>query len=185
MTAILHTLKHQFLISMPHLHDPNFDGALTYICDHNEHGAMGVIINRPLGISLGEIFEQLQLDGANRIETVYAGGPVQIDRGFVIHRPKGPWQATLAIDEGIYLTTSKDILVACAQHEGPKDMLVALGYAGWGAGQLENEIANNYWLNCPADEEILFHTPSEKRLEAAVAKLGISLAQLAPQAGHA
>ncbi len=185
MTEILQSFKHQFLISMPHLHDPNFDGALTYICDHNEHGALGVIINKPLGIYLGEILEQLDLSGADRKDIIYAGGPVQVDRGFVIHRPQGDWQATLAISDGICLTTSKDILVACASDDGPAEMLVALGYAGWGAGQLENEITNNYWLNCPADDEILFRTPSDKKLEAAVAKLGINLSQLSTQAGHA
>ncbi len=172
-------------MSMPHLHDPNFSGSLTYICDHNEHGALGVIINRPLGIYLGDILEQLELGGEDRKETIYAGGPVQVDRGFVIHRPQGEWQATLEIEQGICLTTSRDILKACASNNGPPEMLVALGYAGWGAGQLEQEIAENFWLNCPADDDILFHTPYQKRFDAAIAKLGIELSQLSSQSGHA
>ncbi len=178
-------LKHQLLIAMPHMVDPNFAGTVTYICEHNEHGAMGIIINRPTELTLGDVFEQMNMGQSHRDEVVYAGGPVQIERGFVIHRPKGDWQATLPIEDGICLTSSRDILAAYANNEGPEEAIIALGYAGWGAGQLEQEMLGNCWLNCPADERILFHIGFSERLEAAAAKIGVDMRLLSNQVGHA
>ncbi|MCG8611537.1 MAG: YqgE/AlgH family protein [Pseudomonadales bacterium] len=179
------SLQHHFLIAMPHMQDPNFSGTVTYICDHNEHGALGVVINRPLDITLAEIFDQLEMAGDHRDDVVFAGGPVQVDRGFVLHKPAGDWQATMPIQDEVCLTTSKDILRAYARDEGPEDCLIALGYSGWGAGQLEQEIMANCWLTCPADENILFHMPFSERFDAAVAKVGIDLSNLSQFTGHA
>ena len=185
MSAYLNSLQNQFLIAMPQMQDPNFAGTLTYICDHNEHGAMGIIINRPLEVTLSEILEQLDMDALEEDEFVYSGGPVQTDRGFVLHRPRGTWQSTLPIAEGVCLTTSRDILAALVHDGGPADKLVALGYAGWGAGQLEQEIIDNYWLTCPATDQILFKTPHHQKFNAALATLGVDLHRLSTKAGHA
>lgn len=185
MSDYPNSLRNQFLIAMPHLQDSSFAGTLTYICDHNAHGAMGIIVNRPLQITLGEILEQLDLGRLEEDECVYAGGPVQTDRGFVLHRPGGRWQSTLSISDQVSLTTSRDILAALAENRGPREKLVALGYAGWGAGQLDREIADNFWLTCPASDQILFHTPPAQRLNAALATLGIDLHRLSSRAGHA
>ncbi|MFD2231925.1 YqgE/AlgH family protein [Alkalimarinus sediminis] len=179
------SLRNQFLIAMPSMKDPNFEGTVSYICDHNEHGAMGIVINRPLDMKLGEILAQLNFGGENIDSLIYAGGPVQMERGFVLHTPQGEWQSSLTISEGICLTTSKDVLEALAESQGPDESLVALGYAGWGAGQLEQEIAENCWLTCPADEGILFRTPHDKKFDAAIALLGFDPSQLSDKAGHA
>lgn len=165
-----------------------FASTVTYICEHDELGAMGLVINRPTGIALSEIFSQLEIgpDPSPRgVDPIYAGGPVQTDRGFILHSNHKKWDSTIAITDHISLTTSKDILASIAKDEGPQECLVALGYAGWGAGQLEQEIANNYWLTAPADSQIIFHTPYDKRLGAAAQLLGISLEQVSPDAGHA
>jgi putative transcriptional regulator len=165
-----------------------FAHSVTYLCEHTEQGAMGLIINRPIGIALGEILEHLDIDGVRNHgkDPVMAGGPVQTDRGFVLHRTsERQWESTLSITDEISLTTSRDILDALAHNDGPNFALVALGYAGWGAGQLEQELAANSWLTIPADSAIIFNTPTEERFNAAVAKLGIDIAQLAPGAGHA
>ena len=185
MSNYPNSLQNHFLLAMPNMQDPNFAGTLTYICDHNEYGAMGIIINRPLDITLGEILEQLDLGCLDEDEFVFSGGPVQTDRGFVLHHPRGQWKSTLPISGGICLTTSRDILAALVQDEGPTEKLVALGYAGWGAGQLEQEIADNYWLTCPASEQILFRTPHHQKFTAALATLGIDLHRLSTKAGHA
>src|SRR5690606_8554682 len=150
---------------------------------HNEDGAMGIVINRPLEITLREILEQLQMDTPLHDEFVYAGGPVLTDRGVVLHRSGGQWQSTLAITDSISLTTSRDILTSFAGLDAPQEKLVALGYAGWGAGQLEHEIAYNFWLTCPASEEILFHTPQAQKFHAALASLGVDLHRLSTKAG--
>ena len=185
MSEQMKSLRNQFLIAMPQMRDPNFDGTVTYICDHNEHGAMGIIINRPLELRLGDILGQLDLGGQDIDRPVYGGGPVQMERGFVLHSPQGEWDSSLQLSEGVSLTTSKDILAALASEQGPEKNLVALGYAGWGAGQLEQEIAENCWLTCPSNEEILFHTPYSKIFNTAIALLGFDLSQLSDQAGHA
>ena len=183
-----HSLKNQFLIAMPHMGGSGFASTVTYICEHDELGAMGLVINRPTGIALSEIFNQLNInsdDSLHAIDPIYAGGPVQTDRGFILHSSNKKWDSTLFITDEICLTTSKDILASISKDDGPEECLVALGYAGWGAGQLEQEIINNYWLTAPANSEIIFHTPYEKRLDAAAHILGISLEQISPQTGHA
>lgn len=177
------SLKDHFLVAMPVISDGIFAQSVTYICEHNEQGTMGIVINQPLDLRLDEIFKHLKISGTyHHQEHILAGGPVHMDRGFVLHRDtEGAWDATLKISNGIALTTSKDILAAIAHDEGPTDSLIALGYAGWGAGQLETELTQNNWLIIPADSDIIFNTPVEQRAKAATAKLGIDLALVAPQ----
>lgn len=167
-------LTNQFLIAMPALADPNFSQTVTYIGEHNAQGALGLVINRPLALTLGELLEHLQMT-ANQpgiaALPIYHGGPVQPEQGFVLHRPLGHWGATLPVTDQIGVTTSRDILQAVADGEGPKQLLVALGYAGWGPGQLERELAENLWLSVPADPDILFQVPSKQRWQAAAALL--------------
>lgn len=182
------SLTNHFLIAMPQLEDPNFFHTVTYICEHNQQGAMGIVINRPLDLTVGEVLAHMEIefpDPPAARQTVYMGGPVQQERGFVLHRPPTRWDATLPITDEIAITTSRDILVALGRGEGPDRALVALGYAGWGAGQLEQEIAENAWLSGPADPGILFETASEQRWEAAAALLGVDLNLLSGDAGHA
>ncbi|MDB6063432.1 MAG: hypothetical protein JWM78_3535 [Verrucomicrobiaceae bacterium] len=188
MTNTFESLKDHFLIAMPSQTQGIFAHSVTYLCEHNEQGAMGIIINQPLGVKLREILDQLQIEGlrSHLDEPVMAGGPVQTERGFVLHRTsERQWEATIAINEEISLTTSRDILDAFAHDEGPSAAIVALGYAGWEAGQLESELADNAWLTVQGDSGVLFDTPVKERLDAAVAKLGIDLSRLAPGAGHA
>jgi putative transcriptional regulator len=181
-------LTHQFLIAMPALTDPNFFQTVIYMSEHNANGALGLVINRPLNLSLGQLLEHLQI-ATDRFELaalpVYSGGPVQPEQGFVLHSPVGHWDATLRVTEQIGITTSRDILQAAARGAGPEHFLVALGYAGWGPGQLEQEMAENAWLSGPADFDILFHKPSDQRWLAAAALLGIDLNLLSTDAGHA
>ncbi len=177
-----------FLIAMPQMLDPNFTGTLTYICDHGEQGALGVVVNRPIELNLESLFSQIGLELANellRLEPVYYGGPVQVERGFVLHRPVGAWGSTLSVNDRVGLTTSKDILEATARNEGPREILVTLGYAGWGPGQLEEEIKQNAWLSVPADPQVIFGYPAAARLNAAMQLLGIDLSMLSEEAGHA
>ncbi len=181
-------LTDNFLIAMPALEDPYFSNALVYICEHNENGALGIIVNRPLDMNLAGLFEKIDIP-LEQTELaglpVYFGGPVQLDRGFVLHRPIGHWQSTLAINSEIGLTSSRDILAAVGKDGGPAEILVSLGYSGWDAGQLEEELAQNSWLTVPAKSAILFDLPPEERLPAAMQKLGVSFSQLSDVAGHA
>ena len=181
-------LRDHFLLAMPCLTEGIFSQSITYICEHGESGAMGIVINRPLDLSVGEIFEHLQISAGHDFssEPVMAGGPVQMDHGFVLHRycDKG-WEASLNVTADITLTSSRDILRAIAIGEGPPEHLIALGYAGWGAGQLEQELADNSWLTLPGSSDVIFSTPSEQRLGAAAAKLGIDMNLISGQAGHA
>src|SRR5881394_330323 len=157
-------LTHHFLITMPNMADPYFSKTLTYICEHNDQGALGLVVNRPIDITLQALFERLSLsisDKAASDAPIYFGGPVQTDRGFVLHEPAGSWQATLKVRDSVGLTTSKDILEAVGRGEGPKRLLVTLGYAGWSAGQLEHELGQNAWLSVEAQgDKILFDTPA-------------------------
>lgn len=181
-------LINHFLIAMPSLADPNFSRTVTYLCDHSSEGTMGLVINRPLAVSLGELLSQIELepvDSALNDIPVYQGGPVQNERGFVLHQPLGEWEATLAVGADIGVTMSRDILEAIAQGRGPTRYLVALGYAGWGAQQLEAELAANTWLNGPADASIVFEQPAEQRWDAAAALLGVDLSLLSSDVGHA
>lgn len=186
-TSSLQNLKHHFLLAMPGVNDPIFAHSVTYICEHNADGAMGIVINRPLDLVWRDIFEQLDIDDiAKGSEPVLAGGPVQMDRGFVLHRSGSKqWESSLAITSDITLTTSMDIIDALAHGDGPAHSLVALGYAGWGAGQLEDEMSRNFWLSLPADEDIIFDLPLEQKAQAAATKLGVDLSLLSANAGHA
>ncbi|HTP62452.1 MAG TPA: YqgE/AlgH family protein [Burkholderiales bacterium] len=185
-------LTNHFLIAMPNMADPYFSKSLTYVCEHNDQGALGIVVNRPIDMTLLALFERLSLsmeDPARADAPVYFGGPVQTDRGFVLHLPAGEWQATLKVTVGqggaIGLTTSKDILEAVGRGEGPSKMLVSLGYAGWSAGQIEHELKQNAWLTVEARDAILFDLPPDERLPAAMKLLGLDYARLADQAGHA
>jgi putative transcriptional regulator len=181
-------LRDHFLLAMPCLSEGIFSQSITYICEHGESGAMGIVINRPLDLSLGEIFEHLQIEATEdfSMEPVMAGGPVQMDHGFVLHRNcNTAWDASLQVTPEITLTTSRDILRAIASGGGPQDHLIALGYAGWGAGQLEQELADNSWLTLAGSSDIIFSTPVHQRLQAAAAQLGIDMNLISSQAGHA
>lgn len=181
-------LRDHFLLAMPCLSEGIFSHSITYICEHGESGAMGIIINRPLDLSVSEIFEHLQIDCERDYSDmpVMAGGPVQMDHGFVLHRYcEKSWEASLKVTGEITLTTSRDILRAIASDQGPEDHLIALGYAGWGAGQLEQELAENSWLTLPGSSDIIFSTPAEQRLQAAAGLLGIDMNLISGQAGHA
>jgi len=181
-------LTNQFLIAMPGLQDPNFFQTVTYICEHNEHGAMGIVINRPLNLALGEVLTQMSLRPCNKeIESipVYQGGPVHTDRGFVIHRPLQRWKSSIIVSDEIGVTTSRDILQSIAAGHGPEQSFIALGFAGWGAGQLEQEMLDNAWLNGPADASIIFKTPCDQRWEVSAALLGINIERLSTDVGHA
>lgn len=182
------SLTNQFLIAMPAMTDANFSQTVTYIWEHNADGALGIVINRPLQMRLSDVFEQLKMptpSAAVGQQSVLQGGPVQTDRGFVVHHSGGRWEHTRKVSSRIQVTTSPDILDAMARGNGPETAIVALGYAGWSAGQLENELAQNAWLTVPADERIIFDTPFEQRWRAAGRLLGVDLATISPQAGHA
>lgn len=185
-------LTNQFLIAMPGMADENFAGAVVYLCEHSDKGALGLVINKPTDITLGKLFEKVELDlpgQALAIQPVYFGGPVQTERGFVLHDPQaddGPaFNSTLQVPGGLEMTTSKDVLEALAQGRGPRRVLVTLGYSGWGAGQLEDEISRNGWLTVDAQPEIIFDTPVAQRYERALALLGIDPRMLSQDAGHA
>lgn len=183
------TLRNHFLIAMPGMDDSLFSHSITYLCEHNEHGAMGIVINRALDLSYDDIFEHLDIEdfAHDHAQPVLAGGPVQTDRGFVLHRHNDSkrWQSTLDVTPEISLTTSRDILDAIAHDSGPRDSLIALGYAGWGPGQLEQELAANAWLSVPAEASILFDVPIEQRAHAAASRLGINLDLLSGSFGNA
>ena len=182
------SLRDHFLLAMPCLSEGIFSHSITYICEHGESGAMGIVINQPLDLSVGEIFEHLQIDSLRDFSDmpVMAGGPVQIDHGFVLHRGcDSSWEASLKVTDEITLTTSRDILRAIAHGSGPREHFIALGYAGWSAGQLEQELAENSWLTLPAQSDIIFTTPAELRLSKAAAQLGIDMNLISAEAGHA
>jgi putative transcriptional regulator len=177
-----------FLIAMPALEDPNFHRSVTLVCQHDASGAMGIVINRAADYTLGELLDQLSLPTDDpRVAglPIVSGGPVHPDRGFVLHDDPREWNSTLRFGRGLAVTTSRDILAAMARGDGPRNALVALGYAGWTAGQLEEELAQNSWLTVPADQGIVFTTPLEDRWQAAASALGVDLSLLADYAGHA
>ena len=173
---------------MPSLGESVFGKTVTYVCEHNAQGALGIVINRPLELKLEALFDQVDIKLEIEVlkgAPVFFGGPVQTDRGFVLHRPLGAWSSTLKVTSEIGLTTSKDILQAVSSGEGPANMIMSLGYAGWSAGQLEAEIAQNAWLTVEADPSVMFDLPVEARLEAAMALIGASFVNLMDVAGHA
>lgn len=206
-------LTKQLLIAMPSMEDPNFSRTVTLICEHNQDGAMGIIINQPTQIHVDELMDSLNTSANSNFtdsefdtgpesgstnessnknkatnqnhEPVFAGGPVQIDRGFILHDSDKQWESTHIIDNDLSLTTSEDILLAIAKGKGPENALVALGYAGWGAGQLEQELSQNAWLTVPYEADIIFDTPVEQRWQSAATKIGIDLHLISNQTGHA
>lgn len=185
-------LTNQFLIAMPGMADGNFAGAVVYLCEHSERGALGLVINKPSDITLGHLFEKvdLALDREDLAgQPVYVGGPVQTERGFVLHEaPEGEspdYTSTLRIPGGLVMTTSRDVLEALAGGGGPRRVFVTLGYAGWSAGQLEDELGRNGWITVAAEPTLIFDTPVEQRYTRALSLLGIDLGRLSSEAGHA
>jgi putative transcriptional regulator len=184
-------LTNQFLIAMPGLSGDTFSGAVVYLCEHTENGALGLVINKPIDIKLKNLFQKVELSldsPALAEQPVFYGGPVQTERGFVLHERLGdqpPYSSTLSIPGGLEMTTSKDVLEALSQGTGPRRLLVTLGYSGWGAGQLEDELGRNSWLTVDAVPEIIFDTPVEQRYERAVSLLGFDPMMLSQEAGHA
>jgi len=182
------SLTNHFLIAMPGLQDPNFSRTVTYVCEHTDQGAMGIVINRPIEITLGEVLSQLEIPSADPSvlgATVYLGGPVQPDRGFVLHSAGPSFDSTLNITPEISVSTSRDVLEAIADGSGPARCLIALGYAGWAGGQLEQEMGANSWLSGPADLDVLFDLASGARWQAAARLLGVDLNLISAEAGHA
>lgn len=182
------SLTNQLLIAMPGMVDPNFNSTVTLICEHGDEGALGIVINRPIGLTMSGLFAQLNLanpDAKAAAGPVLLGGPVGPERGFVLHDPGSAYENSLVVSDDIHLTLSRDVIDAMAKGCGPNKTLVALGYAGWEAGQLEEEILANSWLNVPASPEIVFDTPFDERWMSAAQVLGIDISQISPHAGHA
>ncbi|MDN5862814.1 MAG: YqgE/AlgH family protein [Salinisphaera sp.] len=183
----IHSLGNQFLVAMPGLGGGAFDRTVTFLCEHGDEGAMGLVINRPTDLDLRDMLGHMGIEHESLTNpiTVYWGGPVQPERGFVLHWPSGSWESTLTINNQLSITTSKDILEAIGRGEGPECYLVMLGYAGWGGGQLEAEMRGNAWLNTPVDTGIVFATPTMERWGAATRLLGVDPSKLTGHAGHA
>lgn len=185
----LTNLQNHFLIAMPSLDDPFFQRSVTFICEHNADGAMGLVINQPVEMNVASLLQQLEIvvpeHSSMFDQQVFAGGPLARDRGFVLHAPTGDWRSSAQLSDELMITTSKDILEAMGRGDAPEKFLLTLGYAGWEAGQLEQELAENSWLTIPADPEILFNTPVNERWQKATEKLGFHSWQLGPEAGHA
>ncbi|MDH3339329.1 MAG: YqgE/AlgH family protein [Gammaproteobacteria bacterium] len=181
-------LTNQLLIAMPGMADPNFSTTVTLICEHNDEGALGIVINRPLDLTLAGLFEQLDVvdpDPQASARPVLMGGPVGPERGFVLHDPGISFENSIEVSSDIYLTLSRDVIDAIATGAGPQQSLVALGYAGWEPGQLEYEMLANSWLNVPATPDIVFDTPFNDRWMSAARTLGIDISKISPDAGHA
>ena len=181
-------LANRLLIALPTLLDPHFARSVTLVFQHDGEGAMGVIVNRPSEFTLGDVLEQMGIEATNealRSQVVLSGGPVHPERGFVLHDGGDGWDSTLAISDRLYVTTSRDILEAMAGGSGPQHAVVALGCAGWGAGQLEHELTEDGWLSVPVDNELLFETPLDARWQAAAGSIGVDLTQVADYSGHA
>jgi putative transcriptional regulator len=181
-------LSNHLLVAMPSLADSNFSHSVTLICEHSERGALGIVLNKPLGMKLGEVLSQMKLEASDiRVDElpVLRGGPVHGDRGFVLHRPGGNWDSTHRVSDSVQVTTSRDVLAAMAHGSGPQDAFIALGYASWEAGQLEREMSDNAWLTVPMDERIVYELPFEQRWAAAWQLLGVDSASVSLVAGHA
>lgn len=181
-------LKNQFLIAMPGLEDENFAHTVSLLCEHNDKGAIGLIINRPTDLTLAAMLDQMGVkhnDTHVAEHVVFWGGPVQPERGFVVHEGPGGWESCMPIGAGLYITTSRDVLAAIGKGKGPKQFLVTLGYSGWGAGQLESELLQNSWLTTPAQAKVLFEVPARNRWQSATRLLGLEVTQLSSDSGHA
>ena len=186
--ALNTSLTNHLLIAMPSLDDPNFRHAVIYVCEHHQQGAVGLIINQPMQYPLSMVFEQLQIhsvrDEKNKQPLLF-GGPIQPERGFVIHRPFGDWHSSLVLREDVTITTSNDIIRAIAEDEGPRDAMVTLGYVGWDENQLEQEMMDNDWLVCPYNAELLYDVPFKDRWEYAGLTIGVNMNKLTSNIGHA
>jgi putative transcriptional regulator len=191
-------LTGQFLIAMPSMTDPYFSKTLTFICTHNQDGAMGVVVNRPIDLNVETLFKQMKLEiefspthePSFLEKPLYFGGPVQQERGFILHNPQEEYNSTIVVNNQVALTTSRDILEAAANNRGPEKMLIALGYAGWTAGQLEDEMRRNAWLSLDATntqdlQSLIFDIPNQEKFESAMRMMGLNLANLSEVAGHA
>ena len=180
-------LSNHFLIAMPSLKGSNFSQSVAYICEHSADGAIGLVVNQPTKITLGDLLDQMDVkyDAAIGETSLFSGGPVQTERGFILHSNEKSWESTLTISDTVSISSSKDVLEDIANNRGPDKFLITLGYAGWNAGQLEDEMINNSWLTLPANQHIIFDTPVEQRWTAAAQPLGIDMNLIASQAGHA
>ena len=191
VTSSTFNLANHFLIAMPSMDDPIFGGTVVYICEHNDKGVLGVVINKPTDMTMEVLFERIDLKLADGLRTtvvnepIMFGGPVQDDRGFVLHTPGAQYSSSLTVTDEVAFTTSIDVLEAVANGEGPQRLLVSIGYSGWSPGQLEDEIGRNGWLTVGADAHVLFDLPIEERYNAAIKPLGIDPMMLASEAGHA
>jgi putative transcriptional regulator len=185
-------LSNQFLIAMPGMLDDSFAGSVVYLCEHSDKGALGLVINKPIDINLKNLFDKVELNLESEelaVQPVFYGGPVQTERGFVLHEKRGDdaaaYSSTLSVPGGLDMTTSKDVLEALCKGTGPKRILITLGYSGWSAGQLEDELGRNGWLTVDADPAVIFDTPIEQRYERALSLLGFDPHMLSQDAGHA
>lgn len=182
------SLANHLIVAMPSLTDPNFERTVIYICEHHVQGTVGLIINRPMQYPLSMVFEQMNIEPTSDKQNerpLLFGGPVQPERGFVIHRPTGGWRSSLSLRDDVTVTTSNDIIRAIAEDTGPKDALVTLGYAGWTENQLEQEVMSNVWLVCPYKAELMYDVPFDKRWEYAGLSIGVKMSQLSSDVGHA
>ena len=183
------SLANQVLIAMPSLDESYFGRSIIYVCEHDDEGAMGLVLNKPTELSIAKVLAELELADEDDTEltdlNVMSGGPVQTDRGFILHNDDKQWSSSLKLDEQITVTTSKDILANLTTEQGPDKFIMTLGYAGWSAGQLEQELADNSWLTLEADTELLFDTPVDQYWTKALEKLGVSIDQLSLMSGHA
>jgi len=182
------SLSNQLLIAMPGMADPNFNSTVTLVCEHNDEGALGIIINRPMNMKLEGLFEQLDVDDPDESmasHPVLIGGPVARERGFVLHNPGTDFESSISVSPDVQLTLSRDVIDAMATGDGPDKSLVALGYAGWDAGQLEAEMLANTWLTVPASPDVIFDVPFADRWTVAAQIIGIDISQISPDAGHA
>ncbi|MGA3157174.1 MAG: YqgE/AlgH family protein [Steroidobacteraceae bacterium] len=181
-------LANSLLIAMPSLSDENFSQSVALICEHSERGALGIVLNKPMTMKLGEVLTQMKLEPSEAgigERPVLRGGPVKMDRGFVLHRPGGSWDTTHRVSESVQVTTSRDVLAAMARGEGPQDAVIALGYAGWEPGQLEREMLDNAWMSVPMNERLVYELPFEERWQAAWQMLGVHSSRVSLTAGHA
>ncbi len=185
----MQSLQNHLLLAMPSLNDSVFERSVIYLCEHNQHGAMGLMINKPIGVDVNELLQQMNIEDYHPIENINSqvlfGGPVTQEKGFVLHTPQPQWSNSQPLTDELMLTTSRDVLTSLGNEQAPDNFLVALGYAGWKRNQLEQELADNAWLTIPVDLNILFNTPHDKRWTKATESLGFDISQLSSLKGHA